>query len=366
MTMQLTEINESITQFLREDPFSLKFADKDQDFLKIINSLTSFHRGHCAPYDRIIEGLFGDETQVGSLEEIPFIPVRLFKSLQLRSVESEEIQKTMTSSGTSGQAVSQIYLDRPTSAAQTRALTQIMGSIIGKSRHPMLIIDSSSVIKNRDMFSARGAGIRGFSMFGKDIEFMFDENMDLRVDEIKEFLNKHQDETIFLFGFTFMIWEHLCEVLRRNNESFRIPNGVLLHGGGWKKLAALNIQNEDFKQSVRETTNIDKVINYYGMVEQTGSIFIECEFGYLHSSNYSEIIVRHPITLQPAPYGVEGVIQLVSVLPMSYPGHSILTEDVGIIVGTDDCACTRPGRYFRVNGRIKDAEVRGCSDTYSV
>lgn len=364
--MQLTEINESITQFLRQPPFSLSLAEKNHEFLNIINNLTSFHRIHCSPYERIIEGLFGADVHPIALDEVPFIPVRLFKSLQLRSVDSQEIQKTMTSSGTSGQAVSQIYLDKSTSSAQTRALTQIMSSILGKNRHPMLVIDSSSVIKNRDMFSARGAGIRGFSMFGKDIEFMFAENMELRVEAVEKFLSKHQDETIFLFGFTFMIWEHLCEVLRSQNKSFEIPNGVLLHGGGWKKLAALNIQNDDFKDAILKTTEIKRVVNYYGMVEQTGSIFVECEHGLLHSSNYSEIIVRDPTTLKPVRDGEEGVIQLLSVLPMSYPGHSILTEDIGVVFGSDDCVCRRPGRYFKVNGRIKDAEVRGCSDTYSV
>ena len=29
--------------------------------------------------------------------------------------------------------------------------------------------------------------------------------------------------------------------------------------------------------------------------------------------------------------------QLISLIPHSYPGHSILTEDTGPIVGEDDC-----------------------------
>jgi hypothetical protein len=42
-----------------------------------------------------------------------------------------------------------------------------------------------------------------------------------------------------------------------------------------------------------------------------------------------------------------------------------LTEDLGVILGEDDCPCGRMGRYFRVQGRIPAAEVRGCSDTYA-
>ena len=46
-------------------------------------------------------------------------------------------------------------------------------------------------------------------------------------------------------------------------------------------------------------------------------------------------------------------------------GHSILTEDLGTICGIDDCKCGRKGKYFKVHGRIKSAEIRGCSDTYT-
>jgi len=51
-------------------------------------------------------------------------------------------------------------------------------------------------------------------------------------------------------------------------------------------------------------------------------------------------------------------------LPISYPGHSILTEDIGTIIGVDNCLCGRMGKYFKINGRLKNAELRGCSDTY--
>ena len=100
------------------------------------------------------------------------------------------------------------------------------------------------------------------------------------------------------------------------------------------------------------------------MVEQTGSIYIECTEGYLHSSTYSDIVVRNIHNFQPLPVGEEGVIQVISMLPLSYPGHSLLTEDLGVIVGHDDCVCGRIGTYFLVHGRMKDAEIRGCSDSY--
>ena len=61
----------------------------------------------------------------------------------------------------------------------------------------------------------------------------------------------------------------------------------------------------------------------------------------------------------------KGLIEVVSSIPKSYPGHVLLTEDEGILLGEDDCPCGRKGKYFNVLGRIKNAEIRGCSDTYA-
>ena len=82
------------------------------------------------------------------------------------------------------------------------------------------------------------------------------------------------------------------------------------------------------------------------------------------SSVFSDVIIRRPIDFTEADIGEKGIVQVVSTIPESYPGHSILTEDEGMILGIDDCDCGRKGKYFKINGRIKNAEIRGCSDTY--
>jgi hypothetical protein len=105
------------------------------------------------------------------------------------------------------------------------------------------------------------------------------------------------------------------------------------------------------------------VLNYYGMVEQTGSIFMECPFGHLHASIFSDVIIRDPFDFSEMKTG-RGLIECRSLLPTSYPGHILLTEDEGEINGVDDCPCGRKGKYFTIYGRIRGAEIRGCSDTY--
>lgn len=349
-------------------PYSLNREEKEKMLTERLKELTKLHKENCQEYARILDALDFDIEKIHSYIDIPFLPVRLFKELELKSVEDDDVIKTMTSSGTTGQAVSKIFLDRTTASNQQKAMVKIVSDFSGISRMPMIIIDCPNVIKNRNMFSARGAGILGFSMFGSDKIYALDNDMKLDVEGLKAFLEKHAGKKLFLFGFTFMIWQHFYKELVRLKEegqTFDLSDGVMIHGGGWKKLILEAVSPEEFKQRLKEACGLEHVHDYYGMVEQTGSIYMECECGHLHASVFSDVITRRPEDFAECEIGEPGIIQVVSAIPESYPGHSLLTEDEGVVLGIDDCPCGRKGKYFRINGRLKNAEIRGCSDTYA-
>ncbi len=349
-------------------PFSLAKEEKEKLLSHRLMELTEWHRESCPEYGRILEAMNYESGKVDSFYDLPFLPVRLFKELNLVSVGLNEITKTMTSSGTTGQAVSKIYLDKKTASNQQKAMVKIVSDFTGSSRMPMIIIDCPSVIRDRTSFSARGAGILGFSIFGSKKIYALDDNMTLDVQGVKEFLDQYKNQKILLFGFTFMIWQHFYrELVRLKKEGveFDLSNAVLIHGGGWKKLASEAVSKEEFHQKLNEVCGLVHIHDYYGMVEQTGCIYMECECGHLHASIFSDVVVRRPIDFSVADFGEEGIIQVVSTIPESYPGHSLLTEDVGTILGVDDCPCGRKGKYFKIGGRLKNAEIRGCSDTYA-
>jgi phenylacetate-coenzyme A ligase PaaK-like adenylate-forming protein len=357
----------TIDEILNIPPYSLKSEEKRKMLNERLKELTTFHYVHCGAYRRMMDAVEMDMENLPEYDRLPFLPVRLFKEFELRSVAKEDIVKTMTSSGTTGQQVSKIYIDRSTSVSQTKALTKIVSSFIGTHRVPMLILDSSSVIKNRNMFSARGAGILGFSMFGSKRLYALNDEMQLDIPLIDSFLEEHRGETIFMFGFTFMIWQHFYKQLKQTGYRPDLSKGVLIHGGGWKKLLSESVSAEEYKISLNDVCGIpvENVHDYYGMVEQTGSVYMECECGHLHAPAFSDVLIRRPIDFSLADKGEKGIIEVVSVLPVSYPGHALLTEDEGMILGEDDCPCGRKGKYFKVEGRIKNAEIRGCSDTYA-
>ena len=355
----------SFDELLEINPYSLDKEQKECFLTEALKKLTQHHIQNCFEYKRMMNAIGYSENKINSYEDLPFLPVSLFKELNLKSIPDENVFKTMTSSGTTGQAVSKIYLDKEAAAKQQKTLVKIVSDFTNANRLPMLIIDSPSVIKNRNMFSARGAGILGFSIFGADRTYALNDEMEIDFSAIEAFLERHQGQKILLFGFTFMIWQHFYKELLKSEKKIDLSQGILIHGGGWKKLASEAVSPEEFKKRLTDVCGLSDIHDYYGMVEQTGCIYMQCEHGHLHASNFSDVIIRNPLDFSVSAIREKGIIQVVSILPESYPGHSLLTEDEGMLLGIDDCPCGRKGKYFKIFGRLKNAEIRGCSDTYA-
>lgn len=345
------------------EPYDLRQPIKEQQLLQKLNALTAWHTESCQSYEKMLSKS-GQKNVAMTLESVPYLPVQLFKLLELKSISDEEVTKVLTSSGTTGQQVSKIYLDKETALQQTKTLVKVMKPVLGDKRLPMIILDTKSVLKNRQSFSARGAGILGFANFGRKHFYALNDDMTLDIEGLQAYLETYKGQRILLFGFTFMIWQYVFKEIRDKKLSINFGDSILIHGGGWKKLKNEAVDAQTFNQLLKQHLGIQEVHNYYGMVEQVGSIFVECSEGHLHAPNYADIIIRNPLTFEVAEIGEQGLIQVVSELPKSYPGHSLLTEDLGTIHGIDNCTCGWKGKYFSVAGRIPKAEIRGCSDTF--
>lgn len=352
------------TELLQHSPYSWAQAEKEERILPLLQDLTNWHRQQCPKYGRALKLL--DQVQGGypTIDTIPFLPIRLFKQQSLQSIPDKDIFKTITSSGTSGQGRSHIVLDAQTAQNQQLTLYAIMKSFFGKQRLPMLIVDAPSVFRDRAAFNARGAAILGFSLFAKKKFYALTDTMDVDTASLNAFAQYAETQPVLIFGFTFMIWKYLCEALKTQGYAYDFSNAIVLHGGGWKKMADQAVSARTYKQRLYEQFHIRRVHNYYGMAEQTGCIYMECEYGHLHASIFSDVLIRNPADFSVCPPGQTGIIQVLSPIAASYPGHSILTEDMGAIEGIDDCPCGRKGTYFRIIGRIPQAEIKGCSDTH--
>ncbi|MEZ7129067.1 acyl-protein synthetase [Nonomuraea sp. AD125B] len=335
--------------------FTLREEEREARLVRELAELTERHRAACPPYQRILDAI-GARPPYERLVDLPWLPVRLFKTHELRSVPPERVFRVLTSSGTTGQRPSRVYLDREAAAAQTRMLAATLREVLGERRLPMLVVDSRSVVRDATL-SARGAGVLGMMNFGRDHTFVLDEQGRVDAEAAKAFLARHGGGRFLVFGFTFMVWLYLLDL------GLDLSQGVLIHSGGWKRLAEQAVDNAEFRRRLEAECGLVRVHNFYGMVEQIGTIFLEGPDGDgLYCPDFADVMIRDPETWEEAPPGVPGLVEVVSTLPTSYPGHVLLTEDLGVVRGVDDGAW--PGKRFEVLGRLPQAEARGCSDTF--
>lgn len=341
-------------------PYGVSQAKKERLLLMGIRDLCDYHAEHCEPYHRILSGFWPNSKGFRTLSDAPYLPVSLFKSQPMMSVASDQVRTTLTSSGTSGQSVSQIYLDADTSARQQRALANSLGYVLGPKRLPMLVMDSPAVFKDPRLLSARGAGVLGIMRYGREHAFALDAGMAPDIKAVRSFLERHGSQPFFMFGFTYLVWLEFYE--RFKDEGLDLSNGILIHSGGWKRMIDKAVSPERFKRDLSDKFRLTQVFNFYGMVEQIGTLFLEGLDGLLYPPNFADVIIRNADTWEECPVGEPGVIQVLSLLPSSYPGHSLLTEDMGVVEAVDSGRGGRLGKGIRVLGRVPKAELRGCSD----
>src|SRR4029079_12864337 len=98
--------------------FTLEQPRRYATMLVQLAAVTEHHRRSSPAYNRILNAIgHGSGRRYASTADFPWLPVRLFKTLQLRSIPDEDVFRVLTYSGTTGD-VSRIYLDREAAATQ--------------------------------------------------------------------------------------------------------------------------------------------------------------------------------------------------------------------------------------------------------
>jgi len=245
-----------------------------------------------------------------------------------------------------------------------------MSSYLGGQRRPFLILDEDPLKSTGLDIPARAAATRGFLILSNQPDyFLYNENgnLNLECDRFVEVLRVYekQGKEICIFGFTYILYEHVVKVLLEKGFNFNLKNNLkIAHIGGWKKLESQKVSKTQFLDNVSKLFGIDEenIFDIYGFTEQMGLIYISEGGSPKKVPAYSEIIIRDFQTLEPVADGEKGLIQILTPLPNSYPGISVITEDVGKIINRGKDKHGRYGTEFEVLGRAKKAEARGCGD----
>ena len=361
-------------QLIRIAPFELGQEEKDSALQAALMEELCFHYDNNSLFHKFCNNKdFNPHTFKGSLSDIPYVSVSVFKELgnRLASVPQEEIKITLQSSATSGIA-SSVPVDKETAKRQAKVMIKVVQEFIGKERKPFLVMDINPQEGFGHLLGARYAAVSGYLNFASKVGYFLkvdDANQAyFDIEGIRNYIaSLDASEPVVVFGFTYILYSQVLRPNLKKHEIFQLPAGSkIIHIGGWKKLENEKVSKEAFNEAASEVFGIptQNVIDIYGFTEQMGLNYPDCSCGWKHASIYSEVIVRDTVTKEVLPAGKEGMLEFLSPIPHSYPGNVVLTDDIGIIDDTPGI-CKRPGTRFKILGRLKKAEIRGCGDILS-
>ncbi len=363
------QVEEQVDALLTAPTFALEPAEHHTRLLQVLQ-VELAHAAEChAGLRRYLEAWPLDYRAARNIADLPYLPVGTFKANPpLMLVGAESIIRTLTSSATTGQTPSRVPLDTSTSRRMVKGVAAISSDFISARRRPYLVIDTPETLAGTGELGARAAAIQGLRAFATELVCCLEDGGGgaPRIDEkrLLDFAARWRSQEVLAYGFTYVIWQHLVAPLRQRGLSLDLPNIHVLHSGGWKRLLDQAVSREAFAQGVAQVfgCSAGRVIDFYGMVENVGVIYPDCEYGHKHVPAFAAVIVRDPLTLRPVEEGQQGLVQVCSALPSSFPGFLVLTDDLAEVISYDGCPCGRRGISFRFVKRVPRAEIRGCGN----
>lgn len=302
------------------------------DFDRVALEVFRFQAEACAPYREYLELLGVDPAAVECPEQIPFLPIELFKSHRVYC-GSNPPQQIFTSSSTTGQTPSRHYVAdlRIYEEAFTRSFELFYGpaeqTAIFALLPNYLEREGSSLIYMVEGLIRRGGG--GF--------YLYDHDALLRD------MEAHQGKKILL-GVSYALWD-LAEEQRG-----ALHDVIVMETGGMKGRRE-ELPREEFHRLLCDAFGVQSIHSEYGMAELMSQAYSDGN-GIFRTPPWMRICVRDlndPFRLLPN--GATGGVNLID-LANFYSCSFLQTQDLGKLYEDGS---------FRILGRISGSEIRGCN-----
>lgn len=302
------------------------------DFDRMTLEVFRFQAEACAPYREYLELLGVDPAAVERPEQIPFLPIELFKSHRVYC-GSNPPQQIFTSSSTTGQTPSRHYVAdlRIYEESFTRSFELFYGpaeqTAIFALLPNYLEREGSSLIYMVEGLIRRGGG--GF--------YLYDHDALLRD------MEAHQGKRILL-GVSYALWD-LAE------EQRGVLHDVIVMETGGMKGRREELPREEFHRLLCDAFGVQSIHSEYGMAELMSQAYSDGN-GIFRTPPWMRICVRDlndPFRLLPN--GATGGVNLIDLANL-YSCSFLQTQDLGKVY--DDGS-------FRILGRISGSEIRGCN-----
>lgn len=307
-------------------------------FEELAMELFRFQSANNPIYRKYIEAIGRDAAMVKSLTDIPFLPIRFFKTHPVVTTEFEP-QVIFESSGTTGSINSKHLVKDVGLYAQSfmKAFEQFYGDIkeyciLGLLPSYLERGNSSLVLMVDRLIKESGHPKSGFYLN--------------ELEDLSKTLNELEaaGQKTILIGVTYA----LIDFAERFPQELK--HTIIMETGGMKGRRRELIRPE-VHDLLKQGFGVDKIHSEYGMTELLSQAYSNGA-GIFNSPPWMCVALREesdPLSVSLSPgRGVLNIIDLANIYSCSF----IATDDLGVL---------HKDESFEVLGRMDNAEVRGCS-----
>jgi hypothetical protein len=302
---------------------------------RLILDCFKFQFANCPVYRQYVE-LLG--VEVSSVEQIPFLPVRFFKTKKVYA-SNREPEAVFTSSGTGGMESSRHFVADASvyKRSYTLGFRYFFGDISGYAVLALLPSylerqGSSLITMAQGLIEDSGNPLSGFFL-----------NNHSELYNTLLVLKKNRQPTL-LIGVSFALLDFL--------EKFAVdfPELMVMETGGMKGRRE-EITREELHSLICLGFGVDRVYSEYGMTELLSQAYSKGK-GIYRTPPWMQIVIRDPKDpFRKAPVETVGGVNIID-LANIYSCSFIETQDLGL--KHDD-------ESFEVTGRFDESDVRGCN-----
>ena len=305
----------------------------DAEFERVALRLFAHQAAKCKPYSDYLELMGIDPSEVKRIEDIPVLPIELFKSHDIYCADTEP-EIIFTSSNTGGTTPSRHMM--ASTEVYRRAFTEAFEAFYGKIEEwsiygllpNYLEREGSSLVYMTDELIRR-AGSGGFYL--NDYERLIHDM-------------ERDPKPKILLGVSYALWD-VAE-----QYAPKLSNTIIMETGGMKGRRK-ELTKSELHDILCRGFGVRSIHSEYGMAELTSQAYSKGE-GIFETPRWMHILVRDvndPLDHSPA--GMRGGIDVIDLANLTSCAF-IRTQDIGRKLDE---------RRFVLEGRIAGSDIRGCN-----
>ena len=310
----------------------------NDSFLQLALDIFHFQFESNSIYRTFVEGCKVNPESVKQLSDIPFLPVELFKSNEIKTGNFQE-QAVFLSSRTSGSISSKHFVKELDIYEESfiRAFRFFYGepedfvflallpSYLERSGSSLIYMMEKLISESKDLRSG----------------FFLDD-----YDKLKSLLVKlrAENKNVVLIGVTYALLDFA------NQFSVSFPELNVMETGGMKGKRKEMIRTE-VHENLKPAFGVKSIHSEYGMTELLSQAYSKGE-GIFHTPPWMRILIREMNDpLHPAEIGRSGAVNVIDLANLDSCAF-IATQDLGILHSQTS---------FEIIGRFDFSDIRGCN-----